>query len=1004
MLACFGFAQKNSRYVFTRISKTNGLASDLPYTVCQDKQGFIWIGTDNGLQRYDGFRFLTFQHNPNDTTSLPGNSIEAIAYDRNNRLWVQVNNNTIGIFNPHTFKYSPVKISLNKEVKKFQLINLNVDGTGIINAIVVGYGVITYNEKANEFSRKYNVVPFPDSLYAGVIDYDSVRQGYWAVGAHGIDLYDLSSKTFLPREVDPVLSRMNKLILEEKPDGPVSNFTDKYGNYWSSIWSYDPKHGGPGILRYSPAQKQWIEYRNTISDASGGYHTINGVLHQRNGDVWVYGGNLFARLNRETDIFEDVRNQYLVQNNVNIENISKLYEDREENIWIASSNGLFLFNPGNQVFSNIGHHRNDTHNYNNSATSVFQSVTSKNFYVSTWGEGVFGYNPDLNPLQIPTLLKSAGTMTWSVLERKNGEVWMGMQGGEIIIYPKVDQPFTKILSPVIGRRTVRQVTEDSSGNVWFGTQGGYVVKCISGDWRQPDKSFVLLQKCDGNIINILPDKDNILWVATDQYGVYKLNSETGEILDVYTDKASQNKRIEKSGASDLLKYDDTTLLIASGSLHVLNTKTNNISNLSITHGLPAGNVTAIVKDRLGYVWLGMQSGVMRFRLDGTLVNTFSHEDGINNDNIESNAGALLQDGKIVFGTSTDMLIVDPEKLIDDYFRPTPVIISEFKVFDRSIRIDSILQLKKLALPYTDNSITIDISTVSYTQSYHLTYMLENVDKSWKKIVNGEIIYSYLAPGKYIFKTKSSSGVDSPVTELVIDIQPPFWQRWWFYGLLILTGILFFYLIDRERMMRLRATENIRRDIALNLHQEISTTLNNINLLSEMARIKADKDLTRSKEMIDQITSKSNHMMVAMDDVLWSIDPGNDSIEKMLLRMTEFTDTLRNRFDAKIVFKIDEKVKGLRLDMKQRHGFFIIFKEALQCIMENLGGKNTMVEIDVAKGKLLLKMHDGDIHADYNAEALHCINSVKKYAEPINSEIDFQVDKAGANIVLVMLLK
>lgn len=1004
ILGCFGFAQKNSRYVFTRIGKSNGLASDIPFSVCQDKDGFIWISSDNGLQRYDGYRFLSFRKELNDSSGLPGNLVKAVAYEKNrDLLWIQVNDNILGTFDPHSFKYTPVKISLANEPKKFQLINLNVDHRGLVNAMLVGYGVITYNEKANEFSNRYNIIETPDSSHAGTIDYDSIRNGYWLANTKGMYFYDLSSKLFVPTSQDPVLTELTKKIVNEHPDGPVSNFTDKFGNFWCNIWSYTGAYSGADIIKYSPAKQAFIAYHKSILAGTKGYYTINGILHQRNGDVWIYGSNLFEKYNKEKDIFEDVRNQYLVQNNVDIQNISKLYEDREENIWIASSNGLYLFNPGSQVFSNIPHHRDDVNNSLSSSTSVFQSVTSKNFYLTAWGGGLFGYDPDINPLTISSLTATINMMTWSVLDRLNGEMWLGMQGGEVKVYPKLGQPYKSIFASAIGKRTVRQVVEDSKGNIWFGTQGGYVVKCINANWREPEKSFVLMQKCDANIMAIWPDGD-VTWVATDGFGLYKLNSEDGRVLDIYSVKSEEGKRLERPYINDILKYDDTTLLIASGNLQLLNTKTNRITNLAITHGLPQANVTTIIKDRLGYVWLGSDAGVTRFTLTGTLVNTFSHEDGINNDYIEPNSGALLQDGKIVFGTSTDMLIVDPEKLIDDYFKPTPIIISEFKVFDKSLRTDSILKLPRLVLPYTDNSISLNLSTLTYTQNYQLNYMLEGIDKTWKKTTTGDIVYSYLAPGTYTFKAKSSSGTDSAVTELVIDIQPPFWQRWWFYGLLILSGILIFYLIDRERMMRLRATENVRRDIALNLHQEISTTLNNINLLSEMARIKADKDLARSKEMIDQITNKSNHMMVAMDDVLWSIDPENDSVEKMMLRMTEFTESLRNNYKAKIVFKIDERIKRLRLDMKQRHGFFLIFKEALQCIVQNLEGRNTLVEVDLVKGKLLLKMHDGNINTDHNAEAAQCISAVKKYAEPIHSELDFQVDKAGANIVLVMPLK
>ena len=129
---------------------------------------------------------------------------------------------------------------------------------------------------------------------------------------------------------------------------------------------------------------------------------------------------------------------------------------------------------------------------------------------------------------------------------------------------------------------------------------------------------------------------------------------------------------------------------------------------------------------------------------------------------------------------------------------------------------------------------------------------------------------------------------------MIVVNPPFWKTWWFFCLLALLIAAVFYWLDQQRVNKLVALQNVRTEIAGNLHEEVNTTLNNINLLSEMARIKADKDVDRSKEYIDQISDKSHNMIIAMDDILWTIDPRNDSMEKSLLRMMEFADALEKQ--------------------------------------------------------------------------------------------------------------
>jgi signal transduction histidine kinase len=134
------------------------------------------------------------------------------------------------------------------------------------------------------------------------------------------------------------------------------------------------------------------------------------------------------------------------------------------------------------------------------------------------------------------------------------------------------------------------------------------------------------------------------------------------------------------------------------------------------------------------------------------------------------------------------------------------------------------------------------------------------------------------------------GIDGKITEnntrLIIKINPPFWKSWWFYGALILLagGLLFWF--DRERMKRKEAMQQMRTDIAGNLHEQVNTALNNINVLSEMARMKADSEPEKSKEFIEQIHSKSHNMIIAMDDMLWSISPENDSMQKTVDRMQD----------------------------------------------------------------------------------------------------------------------
>ena len=294
--------------------------------------------------------------------------------------------------------------------------------------------------------------------------------------------------------------------------------------------------------------------------------------------------------------------------------------------------------------------------------------------------------------------------------------------------------------------------------------------------------------------------------------------------------------------------------------------------------------------------------------------------------------------------------------------------------------------------------------------YGVSYKLEGLDKDWIRKGTGQnqAVYSFLPPGHYTFKLRCENGdgfYSKNITVLKIKVDPPFWQTWWFFCLLGLLTAAIIYWLDRQRINKMLALQKVRSEIAGNLHDEVNTTLNNINLLSEMARIKADKDIDRSKEYISEISSKSHNMIIAMDDILWSIDPDNDNMEKSLLRMMEFADVIKNLYGANIEIALDKKVRSLRLDMKTRHELFLIFKQALLMIVQHSGGKHTLVHIDLFKNKLSVKLQDKTATLDKNLSVIdESIRAMYTRSSYIGAELDIQNDTRGLVIILLVPVK
>ncbi|HEX2683532.1 MAG TPA: two-component regulator propeller domain-containing protein, partial [Ferruginibacter sp.] len=937
------------------------LAADLSFAVTQDKQGFIWIGTDRGLQRYDGKRFITFRKKDNDPSSISSNAVSSLFTDKKGLLWIILFGNQVGYMNTSTFRFTPVNVNVPEEFKKSASHRFIEDPEGRLHISVLGYSVLTYDEKKNEFNAEKNNIKFADGSLITEINNGRTKGSYYISSQKGFDHYNSITNQWDPRNSDGLLINMNKVMQVEGTSGPGHFFIDKKGRAWSDAWLDNKKEAGPQVYCYDPADKSWNTYKQSVDLAAGGYHSLNGFLEQKNGAIWLYGTGIFARFNEEKKIFEDVRNESLKLNGIDLETIYQLYEDKDENIWMSTSNGLFMFNPGKQVFYNYSNRRGVANEAyaRNSIESVMQAKNGT-IFSSTWGAGIFAYDKDMSVAPntiIPVIPDNNGLAVWDMLERENGEMWLAEQGGSIRVHDPKKGKTIKLKLAIFEGKTVRQLAEDSIGNMWMGTQYGLVIKCTNANWRDTVHSFKVVLNVKGRVTKLFTDRQGFLWVGTDKYGLYRLNANNGSIVAHYNDEAPAGRRLQLPGANDILQYNDSIFLIASGDLNILNIKNNSITYAGAGGGIEHSALASILMDRQGYIWMAFSDGLGRMEFGKHIFLYFDEEEGILNSHFQINAATLLQDGRILLGTTTDLLMFDPLK-ISFPNKAAPVKISGFMQADQELQVDSLLRLKKIILPYYNNTFTIDLTTFSYQNDNAILYTLENVDSKWLPTKNNRIVYNRLAPGTYIFKAKSVSatGAESEVTQLVIEIVPPFWETWWFYGLLILSGLLVFYLIDRERVMRLKSTQKLRTEIALSLHHDVNTTLNNINLLSEMARMKADKDISKTKDLIEQISEKSNDMIIAMDDMLWVIDPTNDSMEKTVFRMNEFIDSLRNRHEADIEIHIDEKVKDMKLDMKLRHGFFVIFKSALRCMVQYSGSKQTLVNIDLLKNQLMLKMH------------------------------------------------
>jgi signal transduction histidine kinase len=689
--------------------------------------------------------------------------------------------------------------------------------------------------------------------------------------------------------------------------------------------------------------------------------------------------------------------------------IYSITQNREGTIWLGTDKGIFYFNPEKQRFFTVNVAASKDNNAESDAVSGFLETQSGEIWVSSLNQGLRVYDQQL---RLQRTYKQ-GTISnrqeiRCAVEDRHHQVWAG-GNGQLLLFKNAGAPAITVHPSILTGQTVVKAALDKEGIIWWGTHTGLIVRHhpATGEFTSIPLKDQLGERELGQIKRILVSSDGTIWVATSLAGVLQVQATSGKILAHYT-TATRPQGLLSNATGEMIWLNDATLAISTDQgLHYLDLKTRKITVLTTANGLPANALLNLVKASDKYLFVTTQFSLSRWNTQSKTATNYGARDGLLNESYAFNTGYRLRDGRILLGTLQGFYYFHPDSLMQS--PPPKVLITGFRIFDKNIPLPATaLQKKGIHLAYQQNFFTIEFASLNYYDDDKITYkyQLEGVDPDWRKAGRNRFAsYTNLDGGTYRFKVMArleDGTTNQQVTTLNLTIAKPFWKTWWFWAIVVIILAGLGYIGYKLRIQRLLALQQVRSRIARDLHDDMGSTLSTITIFSDLAKQQVLANPTVAEGYLQKISRYSHQMMSAMDDIVWSINPNNDSLQNLISRMREVATEVLEAKNIPFRIQTDPALNAVRLPLESRYDCFMIFKEALNNIAKYAHCSQVYIKVAIPDHTLHLEITDNGQGFDLQtANTGNGLLNMQKRAQTIKGHLQIKSEVGQGTTILLM---
>lgn len=881
LLVCF-YANAQ-QYFFSGYSISAGLSQSVVNCIFQDSRGYIWIGTQNGLNKFNGYKFEVFTYNPGDSNSIPNNWIYGITEDKEANLWIGTKGGLIRYDRKENrfgrIEYStPYRAQVTDYVYDVKCAR---NGNILINTPPV---LSVCNPETLSFTHYLSPLDFDGTVKDNNIPLLEDRKGnIWIGSTKGLSVFDMEKKTFR------IFSNHPEVSANLSDNNITALYQDYHGNLWigTSTGLNHLETGGSGLFHYDHDFNSDVRLSNNF---------IRAILADKSGNLWIAteGGGL-NKLSRDNENRWVLERFSADKSGLNHNIILSLAIDNSDNLWIGTLSGL---NKTDLKKRNFMLYRKSDSPYSvdlagNVIASVYKDENNV-IWIGNWGQGLNLYDRKSGKVEHYSSAKAGkyhipNDFVHSIFEDDLHTIWLGTRDG-LVVFDKKKKSFGRPAELLKGSGfagfqglRINMMIQDHHRNYWIATNDGIFKMQRNG--KRPEHFFAgasLDHRISANLVYaVLEDREGDIWIGTIN-GLDVIDAETS-VINHFRNDGNKAQKLSDNFITALCEDQNGDIWIGTNSyVNRYIRKEGTFIYYSGEQGFPSNLVYSIAEDKNHNLWFATGNGLCRFDAERNLFRTYTVEDGLQSPEFNLRASFVSREGEMFFGGMNGLNSFYPDSLRENPHIPVIAITSAYKINKGVREYFNLEKSDKIDLNYNENTFAIEFAAMEFTNPAKnaYSYRLEGADDNWIDIgTRNFVAFNNLAPGEYKMQVKGCNNDgrwNETGVSLAIVIHPPWWKSNTAYVvwlLLIVSGI-FLYIKIREH-------HHIRERKILEEKVRIRTELIESQKSEIMSKNSALSELNAAKDKFFSIIAHDLrnpfNTIIGLTDILLitlnNLDPG-----------------------------------------------------------------------------------------------------------------------------------